>query len=217
MPTCKEDLFQRYQTELARWPEVIEGEEEIRFQIERAGLGILDWLGGFRCNAEGGRGRVVLETSDLVDKERHYRIDKLIRHWVTHLVAHLAPGEKPLTTMVVSKKGSIELSPLEIHVAKDHLHTLLSVWQQGMCRPLPLAVKTALVWLKTNDAQKTRSAYEGGFSKGEVDHCAYLQRAYPNFEALVADGTFYELAHTLLHPLQHALLPRGKKSAGAAA
>ncbi|MEI6414468.1 MAG: exodeoxyribonuclease V subunit gamma [Pseudomonadota bacterium] len=221
-----EELFERYQTERVRWPEVIAAEEEIRFQAEMAGqtLEIADWLGGFRSNAEGERGRVILETSDLVDRDNHYRGDKLIRHWVAHLAAHLAGG--PLTTVVVSKKGHVELKPLEDHEARGHLTQLLSAWQEGMCRPLPLAAKTAFVWLSTHNEAEARKSYEGGFMKrGEIEDCAYLQRAYPDFDALNASEEFARLAETLLRPLHLALFAdpetgvektRAKKATGAA-
>lgn len=202
-----EELFNRYQNALARWPQIIEDVEEINFRAEIAGqiLDISDWMGNFRCDNEGRHSRVVLETSNIVDKDNHYRSDKLVRHWVAHLIAHLVTGGKPITTMVVSKKGNVELKPLECKEAKKYLTALLTAWHQGMCRPLPLAVKTAFVWLRTDDETKTRSAYEGGYSSGEVDSCAYLQRAYPNFQALSTSGEFYELANNLLRPLYLAV------------
>ncbi|MFZ4534901.1 exodeoxyribonuclease V subunit gamma [Propionivibrio sp.] len=244
------DLFERYQAALLRWPRISEGEEEIRFSADIDGqtLDVADWLGGIRMSDTGERGRVVLETSNLVDKTKHYRGDKMIRHWVTHLASHLAGG--PLTTMIVSLKGEIELKPMAISEAEAHLKTLLAAWQLGMRRPLPLAAKTAFAWLKVmpapvkvtggtegtaNAAERrdgepavappfpvstldkamdaARQAYEGGYrQQGEVDTCAYLQRAYPDFDALFADGEFAELAESLLRPLQRAIPAERKKA-----
>ena len=196
------------------------------------GTGLLA-LQGIIANA---RGRVVLETSNLVGKDDHYRGDKLIRHWVTHLASHLAGG--PLTTMVVSLKGQVELKPVEIGVAQAHLKTLLAAWQRGMRSPLPLAARTAFVWLRVllqvvdddegPDAappelmpeltlQKARNAarkaYEGAYKQqGEVQTCAYLQRAYPDFDTLYANGEFAELAESLLRPLQRAMPVERKKT-----
>jgi exodeoxyribonuclease V gamma subunit len=57
----------------------------------------------------------------------------------------------------------------------------------------------------------TRSIYEGANKKkGEVETNAYLQRAYPDFNALSASGEFADLAETLLRPLQHAMPAKGK-------
>ena len=249
------DLFERYQAALLRWPLVSEGEEEIRFSADIDGqtLDLADWLGGIRTTDTGERGRVVLETSNLVDKYKHYRGDKMIRHWVTHLASHLAGG--PLTTMIVSLKGEVELKPIAISEAEAHLKTLLAGWQLGMRRPLPLAAKTAFAWLKAlptpvqegvkvdappnknksryngpdgapvvpestlDKAMDTaRKAYEGAFKQiGEVDSCMYLQRAYPDFDALFADGEFAELAESLLRPLQDSIPAAPKKTDNPAA
>jgi hypothetical protein len=159
----------RYEAALARWPYPLEDEEEIRFQADLPAPvpELADWIGGIRTDAEGRRGRVLIEASDLV-KNGHYRGEKLIRHWVAHLALHLAGG--PLTTLVLSKTGDVELKPLPVEHAKAHLTALLAAWQDGMCRPLPLAAKTALEWLKAGDASKARTTYEGGFNQaGEVE------------------------------------------------
>ena len=236
-----EDIFTRYRTALERWPERQEGELEIRLEanIEGQRLELADWLGGFRSAPDGLLGRVELETSDLV-KAGHYRGDKLIRHWVTHLSAHLSGS--PITTIVISKAGSMEFKPLEIGEAQAHLTTLLSAWQQGMRRPLPLAARTAFAWLKgiqdpglaergetsealveappsatdptiDNARKAARTAYEGGYKQdGEVEGSAYLSRAYPDFNALVASGEFSELAEALLRPLHRAMYAGGRKA-----
>jgi exodeoxyribonuclease V gamma subunit len=239
-----DDLFQRYRTALERWPQAHDEELEIRFQADIDGqtIDLADWLGGFRTADDGLRGRVVLEASDVV-KSGHYRGETLIRHWLTHLSAHLAGA--PLTTMVVSKVGDVEFKPLEIGEARAHLGALLSAWQQGMRRPLPLAAKTAFAWLReaydpgqhaetglpdrseTSDAAAApsgpafdrartaaRRAYEGAYMQaGEVERNAYLLRAYPDFNALVASGEFSELAEVLLRPLHRAMYAGGKKTA----
>jgi exodeoxyribonuclease V gamma subunit len=142
-----DELFARYQSTLARWPLIVEGEEEIRFSavVEGQTLEVADWLGGIRTTEDGQRGRVILETSNVV-KDNLYRSDKLIRHWLTHLASHLAGG--PLTTTIVSKLGQVELKPVDVGEAETYLKTVLSAWQQGMRRPLPLAAKTAFAWLK---------------------------------------------------------------------
>ena len=240
-----DDLFQRYQTALACWPIVSQEEEEVRFSAEIEGqtLEVADWLGGIRTNSGGERARVVLETSNVV-KDSHYRGDKLVRHWLSHLAAHLAGG--PLTTKIVSIVGEVTLRPLPPGEAAALLKMLLFTWHLGMRQPLPLAAKTAFAWLKAMPApindegsadqsknsdttpdikaakaaanldkaqNAARKTYEGDFNqKGEVGNCAYLQRAYPNFDALFSDGTFPELAEKLLRPLQLAIFVDSKKA-----
>ncbi len=200
------DLFQRYQEALARWPRLVEAEEAIQFAIQVDGqtLELADWLGAIRLDAAGQRGRVVLESSDVV-LGRQYRGDKLIRHWVDHLAGHL--GGAPLTTIILSKIGDVTLAPLDPEQARGHLTTLMAAWHTGMCRPLPLAVKTAFEWLKGrhDDARKT---YEGGYQRmGEVETDACLARIYPDFAALTARGDFATWAETLLRPLYATLHP----------
>ena len=200
-----DDLLARYQRALARWPLRVDGEEEIRFQASSAGqeLAIADWLGGVRRDDAGRRGRIVIETSDLV-KNNHYRGDKVIRHWVEHLALHLAGG--PLTSEIVGKVGNVTLQPLTTEQARCHLSELLLTWQQGMRRPLPLAARTAFAYLKGGD-DAAHKEYESAYEyRGEVDTDAYLKRAYPDFAALLANGEFHALAETLLRPLFEAIL-----------
>ncbi|WP_093029451.1 exodeoxyribonuclease V subunit gamma [Thiocapsa roseopersicina] len=207
-----DDLFGRYQTALDRWPHPLEDEEEIRFQADlpEPVPELADWIGGIRTDAEGRRGRVLIEASDLT-KNNHYRGEKLIRHWAAHLALHLAGG--PLTTLVLSKAGDVELKPLPVEHAKAHLTALLAAWQVGLCRPLPLAAKTALEWLKAGDASKARTIYEGSYMQtGEVETDPYLARAYPDFDALCASGEFAELAESLLRPLYTAMHADNKKT-----
>lgn len=229
-----DELFQRYAAALSRWPLVSAEEEEIRFAVTVDGeaLQIADWLAGLRRNSAGARGRVVLEASDLVTNGE-YRGERLIGHWLTHAAAQLA-GE-PMTTEVISKVGEVTLAPLAPGQAENHLATLLTAWQQGMRRPLPLAAKTAFAWLRAmpsalaahgvdeehllEQARKAaRSVYEGGFGQaGELGASDYLQRAWPSFDALATSGEFAELAETLLRPL-HVAIPakakRGQQGAG---
>ncbi|WP_295391950.1 exodeoxyribonuclease V subunit gamma [uncultured Thiodictyon sp.] len=199
-----DDLFERYQKALARWPQAIEDEAPIRFQAADPQLPPLaDWLGGLRVNAAGERGRVVLESSDLV-KDKQYRGEVIIRHWVMHLAGHLTGA--PLTTQVISKVGDVELKPLTIEQAQALLTDLLAAWHAGMRQPLPLAAKTAFAWLKAGNESAARKVYEGADQqRGEVETDAYLARAYPGFDALCADGAFTHWAETLLRPLFEAL------------
>jgi exodeoxyribonuclease V gamma subunit len=83
---------------------------------------------------------------------------------------------------------------------------ILSHWYEGMRRPLPLAVRTAFVWLNKADQGATLKAYEGTENSiGEVQTDAYQQRAYPDYAALCRSGEFYTLAEALLRPLQQAI------------
>ncbi|CAB3752488.1 exodeoxyribonuclease V subunit gamma [Paraburkholderia humisilvae] len=220
------DLFERYRAALARWPKALDDQpHELRIEatIDGRMRSIDDWIGDVRTDADGASGRVILEASALI-KDNKYRRDKVIAHWVTHLAAQLAVG--PLTTFVVSKIGSVELAPLAEEDARTHLLALLRAWDDGMRRPLPLAVNTAFAWLGKRSPDATadqpeardaaRAAYDGtSWQPGERDMNAYLRRVYPDFDALVASGAFERFAVELLLPL-HLAIPattRQKSSA----
>ena len=202
-------LFERYRQALARWPRRLAAAEEIRLTVDGDGqeLTLADRLDDLRADDAGRRGRVVLESSELIEN-RHYRGEKIVGHWLRHLALHLA-GE-PLTTEIVGKIGTVTLPPLPPAEARRHLAELLRVWRHGMRRPLPLAARTAFVWLREGRDAAAR-CYDGAFRQiGEARTDAYLRRVYPDFAALTADGEFFQLAETLLRPL-HAALPVGEK------
>lgn len=146
-------------------------------------------------NAQGERGRVVVESSALV-REAPLPRRQADRALACASAAHVAGG--PLTTVVVSVAGDVELAPLAVDAARAQLVVLLDAWWQGMRRPLPLAVKSALAWpnaaagdgttpRRAVAAAAARRVYEAGYaSAGEVGNCPYLQRAYPDFAALWA-------------------------------
>jgi hypothetical protein len=70
---------------------------------------------------------------------------------------------------------------------------------------LPLAARTAFDYLKAGrrrGAQDLRRRFQ---QPGEVETDAYLKRAYPDFDALTANGEFTMLAETLLRPLLEAI------------
>jgi exodeoxyribonuclease V gamma subunit len=219
------DLFERYRAALGRWPDPLEGQWEITLDTTLDGrvLSIDDWIDDLRASREGERGRVILDAGTLV-KDRQYRGERLIAYWVAHLAAQCAAGD--VTTVVVSKVGSVEFAPLPQQHAHAHLLALLRAWDEGMRRPLPLAVKTAFAWLRKlpdgiadaagapPDAwEAARAAYVGGSRQpGECGRSAYLQRAYPDFDALVASGEFAALALELLRPLARAIPAASSKS-----
>jgi len=141
------DLFERYRAELARWPDLLDEQFELRVEggpgLEA--LTVEDWIGEVRAGPNDTRGRVFLDPGTLI-KDRKYRGDRLIAYWVGHLAAQLAAGA--VTTVIVSKVGSVEFAPLTVEQARMHLLTLLRAWDEGTRRPLPLAAKTAFAWLR---------------------------------------------------------------------
>ena len=219
-------LFQAYQACLDRWPDRLPGEQPVRLTIgEGEGQLVLeDWVGELRGDAQGARARVVVCRSSLVDGQKHYRADQLAIRWVDHLAAQLTGT--PVTTCLFSGRGNLEWPPLPPQTAQAHLITLMQAWQQGMRRPLPLAVQAGFAWLtilrngddfSNPDAapasvvakahQAAQKAYEGGYQKkdfasGEVRQCECLRRSFPDYPSLQAGGEFATLARALLGPLR---------------
>ena len=234
------DLFERYRAELKRWPTLLDEQYELRVEGGPRGLTVEDWVGELRGGADNSRGRVFLDPGTLI-KDRKYRGERLIAYWVPHLAAQLAAG--PVTTVIVSKVGSVEFAPVAPEVARAHLLRLVHAWDEGTRRPLPLAVKSAFAWLRKRpasfdssgqgaaedagnmahaeliDAQDAaRATYEGTVNQqGERDTNNYLRRAYPNFNALSQSGEFDELAVALLLPLHRAIPASSTKAKGATA
>jgi exodeoxyribonuclease V gamma subunit len=224
------ELFIAYRKALARWPDVLEHQYEIRLEAQVQGrmLSIGDWIEDLRAGPDGARGRVILDPGSLI-KDKKYRGDKLVAYWVAHVAAQLAAGE--VTTVVVSKAGVAEFSPMAPNVARDYLIALLNAWDEGARRPLPLAVKTAFAWLRrlpdTFDGNRAtvpdeawddaRTAFEGAFRfKGECEENPWLRRAFPDFETLVEHDEFITLATKLLLPVQRAPLAASRAKRGEA-
>jgi exodeoxyribonuclease V gamma subunit len=98
----------------------------------------------------------------------------------------------------------------------------MRLWENGMTRPLPFALETAVKWFFDNQSApeladaKARVKFEGDqHILGEVQQSTSLQRAYPTFAALTASGEFADLAKRVLEPLIAAVVK--KKTARTAA
>ncbi|WP_321813228.1 MULTISPECIES: exodeoxyribonuclease V subunit gamma [unclassified Paraburkholderia] len=224
-----EALFAEYRKALARWPDQLAHQYEIRLDVQRDGrtLELQDWIDDIREGEGGALGRVILDAGTLI-KDNKYRGDRLVAYWVAHVAAQLAAGE--VTTVIVSKVGVAEFAPVAPEVARAWLLQLLAAWDEGTRRPLPLAVKTAFAWLRKLPADyvadtgdipadawdAARTAYEGATRlPGERDTNPYLRRAFADFDTLIAGDEFVALATSLLMPVQRAPLSSSKKKPSA--
>lgn len=212
-----EKMFDEYAKALAEWPEALpDAALDVLPEGLDEALRLADWLGGLRANASGGRCRLLLDSGSLV-KEGRYRLDKLVPFWVAHVAGHLDGGS--ITSRIVSKAGSVTLQPLDPGHALACWSVLLDAWQQGLGRPLPLALRSGLAWLGRGGTpadlaagaprEAARACYEDSdpqYGKfGERDGNAYLARAYPDFDALWAEGEFARWSLALLKPLGDAV------------
>lgn len=209
-----DQLFELYDEACRTWPEATE-DEDIFFthEIEGQGIELEGRLTHMFTNGQRQRCRIEINSSNLIDGQK-YRRDKLIPAWVQHLAGHL--HGQPLTTCLIGKNGRVILNPLEPALAKQHFIDLLHAYVAGLRYPLPITIKTGFGWLTQNgerfsgpleqcQADKAvaaaRNTYEGGYSPGELARNPYLQRCYPSFEALWAQGEFTLWSERLLKPL----------------
>ncbi|MCB1955186.1 MAG: exodeoxyribonuclease V subunit gamma, partial [Rhodocyclaceae bacterium] len=216
------ELLASFRACLARWPEAADDlSVSHACRIDGRVRRLEDSITGLRRSADGALGRIELIASDLVVRG-HYRLDLALRPWVTHLGAQL--GGQPVTTELISKVGQFTFAPMPAEAAAARLDALIAAWDEGMRRPLPLAVKAAFEWLRAMPPEApprspqdkafaaARKTYEGdAWNVGERDRCAALARAWPDFDALWASGEFGDLAVALLRPLRETMgrPPRG--------
>ncbi|MEF2042179.1 exodeoxyribonuclease V subunit gamma [Pseudomonas aeruginosa] len=203
------DLLWRYRQEIERWPEAVEQQQELRHR-HPSGLELEDWLGGLRRDASGRLARLQLLSGKL-HEGRGFKWHSLVRHWLQHLA--LQRLGQPVSSVLVSQTGTLEIPPLPSERAGEYLDQLIDAWRQGMRQPLPLACRTAFAWLASGGAaepekamREARKRYEGGFGMGgEVDASPALARVYPDFDRLLASGEFAHWAGQLYAPLLAAL------------
>jgi exodeoxyribonuclease V gamma subunit len=201
------DLFEQYGSECARWPEC-KAHLTVRIDValKDRTITVTDTLRELRVNDKQEYGRVVISSSNLVEKNK-FKIHNMLPFWLSHLVAQ-ADG-KPSHTVVISPAGDIEFLPIEQKLALDQLADYVAAWQEGMHRPLPFAVKTANTWLShalPGRHAKADNAYVGDrYTPGEITRDASLQRMYPDFDSLIQGGEFERWAERILLPLRKAL------------
>jgi exodeoxyribonuclease V gamma subunit len=159
-------------------------------------------------------------TDLLVSGERHARIRMLpnelrrkpwnaLPDWLVHLFA--CSGGLELTTVLISGDTRKALDPVEPDDARATLEALVQGWYQGQRAPLPVACKTAFVWLanqhKAHPEHEARKEYEGDFNKkGERDYTPELARSYDRFDAMAMEqpdlpGDFEGWTRALYEPL----------------
>lgn len=202
------NLYQRYARALAMWPTCADDILNIDyvFPSEHGELRVQDSIRDLRSNGQGRYCRVVLARSSLLQgsgNRKLVRYPNLLDDWVIHLAGQLV---RPFETLVLAKEEDrrILLPSLEADVARELFETILTHWIEGHRRPLPLQAEAGFAWACAGDDEAVASqrAEEAYNSRLEWD-LGYLRAAYENFAALMADGSFPELAEALYQPLWH--------------
>jgi exodeoxyribonuclease V gamma subunit len=220
-------LFNDYMAVRAQWPHPLpDALVESSTSGSSGTLAFSDHLDRLFADAQGGRCRVLLESSSVISKGT-YRLDKLLMAWVAHVAGHL--DGQPLTTCIVSKAGSATLRPMDPAHAQQYWGVLLDAWREGMCRALPLAMQTAQAWLKAGGAaaETASKALAAARTRYEVHEPTFnqfaeregnpaLARAFPDFDALWSDGEFAHWVSALIQPLDDTIVRSAAKAGSAA-
>jgi exodeoxyribonuclease V gamma subunit len=184
-----------------RWPRA-----EDKFELRHAAHGLLleDWLADLRRPEPEQTGvdyvRLELIQGSLRTRSRALRLDKLIGAWAAHLFAHA--GGLAIETRIVATDAQPYFPALPPDAARQLLNDLLGMLRTGMRAPLPVARKTAFAWLQAEREGKdavaaARQCYDrddGGQRIAEIEEDAYLQRAWPAFQAMLDRGFAQRLA-----------------------
>lgn len=128
---------------------------------------------------------------------------RLLDGWVTHLA--LCACDHSLNTLLAGPDALAVIRPLEPAAARQQLDTLFDHYLRALDAPAPLAARTALAMLaaggNADPEAAARELFQGNPRReGERDTDPYLQRAWPDFDALLAAG-FADWAKALYQPL----------------
>jgi exodeoxyribonuclease V gamma subunit len=182
-------VYGRFVAERRMWPHDA-GKREIRIEVDN--ITIEDWLADLRADDDGRLAAFLLSPSNVLDADGTPRAHRLVMPWVDHLVAQAAGLS--VTTRYIGPDATIVLGPLPVEDALVMLTTLVRAWRAGMDTPRPVAVKTALAWLRAPSPEEAPRAacatYEATHDRahGELDNDPYLLRAFPDFASLLEAG-----------------------------
>lgn len=187
------------------WPH-----EEDNPRIIEASVGLVQlegWLSGLRRPAaedsqDSEYARIELLPGKInVGKDKRWH--RLLRPWVEHVLSNTTGIS--MQTIVIAQESSIVFASLATLEAQHIVEIWLAAWQQGLDAPLPVALKTAMNFLKTQSDDKAQAIYEGGYNtSGEVQNNAALARQFPTFADLQTDGQFSHWAEALYGALANA-------------
>lgn len=219
------DLFERYQSALAEWPEAIR--EPVQFEYSLANstgsVEVLDLIGNLRRNAEGNTCRLVIAGSSLLTgsgNSKKLRYANLMRDWVIHLAGQLT--EQPFETLILGKEEGrkVRFAPLSQETANKHLDAILERWIDASTRALPIHCEAGFAWIYSfyqskkflGDHERAISDAQKAYTKALERDTGYLRGAFETPEKLLESGEFEALLHGLYVPLWEA--EQDKSAAG---
>jgi len=198
---------------LEQWQPVAEP-LELQLALSAHGHTLLleDWIGGLYRHGDGGELALIQSSPQAISEQGTPRWHRLVRAWIDHLA--VSASGYSLTTFLVGPDNTARLRPLAADQAQAHLNVVLEYYLQALERPAPLACRSGLALLTAAEGKDpvdmAHAAYTGNSRfPGEGTTDRYLQRAWPDFDALLVAG-LDTWTHALYQPLiaQGELLPR---------
>ncbi|MCK0106726.1 exodeoxyribonuclease V subunit gamma [Marinobacter sp. S0848L] len=211
------NLFGRYQSALAEWPEAVPEPLAFNYAYENTtgALEVADLIDGLRRNANGDLCRLVVASSSLLSGSgysKKVRYANLMRDWLIHLAGQLSGH--PFTTLILGKEEDrkFTFAPMAIATAKQHVDTVLQRWMEATTRALPIHCDAGFAWITSYyGGKKHVGNHERAIDEAQTAYntslerdTGYLRGAFETPEALMASGEFEALLHDLYVPLWEA-------------
>lgn len=202
-----------YRQLCAIWPH--EEDAPRLIDIKHNKMHLEGWLGGLRTGVPSTDTASVYARIELtpgkINKGNQRSWHRLLRPWVQHVLINATGAATQ--TFIIAQESSISFASLDAERAQQIVQDWLECWYSGLNAPIPVALKTAMAFLKDQaDTEKkgkphnsAQAAYEGGFNTtGEVQQSAALARQYPSYADLLADETFADWTDLLYGALFNA-------------
>ncbi len=187
-------------------------ELQLRLNAETHEVLLEDWVSGLYRHSGGQELALILSSPQAISDKGAPRWHRLVRAWLDHLA--LSASGYSLTTFLVGPDTSARIRPLAAERAQQLLDEVLARYLQALAQPASLACRTGLALLSAPEGKDpievAANAYEGNSRfPGEGATDRYLQRAWPEFDALL-DAGLEDWAEALYRPLieQGELLSR---------
>ncbi|MBP0048614.1 exodeoxyribonuclease V subunit gamma [Marinobacterium sp. AK62] len=187
----------------ANWEPLHEPLElQLRLSAEQGEVRLEDWVSGLYRHQTSGTLALILSSPQAISDKGAPRWHRLVRAWVDHLA--VSASGYSLTTFLVGPDTSARLRPMSPELAQQLLDQILSSYLQALEAPAPLACRTGLALFTAPEGKDpvdlAASAYTGNSRYPGEGADRYLQRAWPDFESLLASG-LEDWADRLYRPL----------------